>query len=119
MVRQAHPEDLEEVTIFAEGLTTITGAKELRVKESDRIAAMAWNLSAMGINVEERPDGLQIEGRGEVEAFEGRSWQDHRIALSLIVAALAAQGPSRILGGGCMNISFPNFLEQIAPLIER
>jgi 3-phosphoshikimate 1-carboxyvinyltransferase len=104
---------------FARGRTKITGAGELRVKESDRIGAMASNLAAMGVEVVERPDGLEIEGRGGVEAFEGRSWQDHRIALSLIVAALAAEGPSRVLGGDCMNISFPGFLERIAPLIER
>jgi 3-phosphoshikimate 1-carboxyvinyltransferase len=104
---------------FAQGRTKITGAKELRVKESDRIAAMASNLSAMGVDVVERPDGLEIGGRGGVAAFQGRSWQDHRIALSLIVAALAAEGPSRVLGGDCMNISFPGFLERIAPLIEK
>lgn len=104
---------------FAQGKTKITGAKELRVKESDRIAAMASNLSAMGVDTVERPDGLEIEGRGGVEAFQGRSWQDHRIALSLIVAALAAEGPSRVLGGDCVNISFPGFIERIAPLIEK
>jgi len=104
---------------FAEGRTRITGAGELRVKESDRIAAMAANLSAMGVEVVETPDGLEIEGRGGIEAFEGRSWQDHRIALSLIVAALAAEGPSRVFGGDCMNVSFPGFLERIASLIER
>ena len=104
---------------FAEGRTRITGARELRVKESDRIAAMAANLSAMGVEVVETPDGLEIEGRRGIEAFEGRSWQDHRIALSLIVAALAAKGPSRVFGGECMSVSFPGFLEQIAPLIER
>jgi 3-phosphoshikimate 1-carboxyvinyltransferase len=104
---------------FARGATKITGARELRVKESDRIAAMASNLSAMGVEVVERADGLEIEGRGGVEAFQGRSWGDHRIALSLIVAALAAEGPSRVHGGNCMNISFPGFLDGIAPLIER
>ncbi len=103
---------------FAKGKTIITGAEELRVKESDRIAAMASNLAEMGVVVAERPDGLEIQGRGGVEAFSGRSWHDHRIALSLIVAALAAKGPSRVLGGDCMNISFPGFLERIAPLIE-
>lgn len=103
---------------FAQGTTRITGARELRVKESDRIAAMAWNLTRMGIDVRERPDGLEIEGRGRVGPFEGRSWQDHRIALSLIVAALAADGPCRILGGDCMNVSFPRFLEEISPLVE-
>ena len=89
------------------------------MKESDRIAAMAWNLNEMGIDVMETADGLEIEGRGKVEAFQGRSWQDHRIALSLIVAALAAEGPSRVFGGECMNISFPGFLERMTPLVER
>jgi 3-phosphoshikimate 1-carboxyvinyltransferase len=104
---------------FAEGRTRITGAGELRVKESDRLAAMTANLSEMGVDVVEMPEGLEIQGRGSVRAFEGRSWQDHRIALSLIVAALAAEGPSRVIGGECVNISFPGFLEHIAPLIER
>ncbi len=104
---------------LAEGKTRITGAGELRVKESDRIAAMAANLLSMGVDVVETADGLEIEGRGDIEGFEGESWQDHRIALSLIVAALAAKGPSRVFGGECMNISFPGFLERIASLIER
>jgi 3-phosphoshikimate 1-carboxyvinyltransferase len=104
---------------FAEGKTRITGAEELRVKESDRIAAMAWNLSAMGVHVAERSDGLEIEGRGRVESFEGQSRKDHRIALSLIVAALAAEGPCWISGGSCMNVSFPGFLDHISPLIVR
>jgi 3-phosphoshikimate 1-carboxyvinyltransferase len=69
--------------------------------------------------VKERPDGLEIEGRGRVEAFEGQSCQDHRIALSLMVAALAAKGPSRIFGGDCMDVSYPNFMEQLSPLVER
>jgi 3-phosphoshikimate 1-carboxyvinyltransferase len=73
----------------------------------------------MGVDAAESPDGLEIEGRGGVEAFQGRSWQDHRIALSLIVAAWAAEGPSRVLGSDCMNISFPGFLERVAPLMER
>jgi 3-phosphoshikimate 1-carboxyvinyltransferase len=123
--REEVPGCIDEIPVlcvaaaFAKGTTTITGAEELRVKESDRIAAMASNLSGMGVNVTERPDGLEIEGRGRVEAFEGQSWQDHRIALSLIVAALAAEGPSRIFGGDCMDVSYPNFLDQISPLIER
>jgi 3-phosphoshikimate 1-carboxyvinyltransferase len=104
---------------YAEGRTRITGAKELRVKESDRIAAMAANLTGMGVAVIERPDGLEIEGRGRVKSFEAHGWQDHRIALSMIVAGLAAEGPSRVHGSGCMSVSFPGFLECIAPCVER
>jgi 3-phosphoshikimate 1-carboxyvinyltransferase len=104
---------------YAEGRTRIAGAKELRVKESDRIAAMAANLTGMGVTVIERPDGLEIEGRARVESFEADGWQDHRIALSMIVAGLAAQGPSRVHGSGCMSVSFPGFLERIAHCVER
>ena len=104
---------------FAQGTTAITGAKELRVKESDRIAAMASNLSRMGVTVKEKPDGLIIEGKGKIPAFEGESWQDHRVALSLMVAALAAEGTCRISGASSMNISFPGFLNSLEPLVSR
>ena len=103
---------------FADGVTRISGAAELRVKESDRIAAMASNLAAMGVRVEESPDGLTIEGRQRLHAFVGSSWGDHRIALSLIVAALAAEAPSRVAGASSMTISFPGFLDLISPLIR-
>jgi 3-phosphoshikimate 1-carboxyvinyltransferase len=103
----------------AEGTTRIAGAGELRVKESDRIAAMAANLSEMGIPVLEKPDGLEIEGKGRIQAFEGQSWDDHRIGMSLIIAAMAAEGPCRILGAACTRISFPDFLGHLAPLAQR
>ena len=104
---------------FAEGTTRITGARELRVKESDRIAAMATNLSGMGIPVTEKPDGLEIQGKGKVRAFEGESWMDHRVALSLMVAALAADGVSKISGASIMNISYPGFLQSLESLVLR
>ncbi len=104
---------------FAQGMTRIEGAAELRVKESDRIAAVASNLSRMGISVQEKPDGLEIQGRGKVDPFEGESWHDHRIALSLVVAALASQGTCRIHGASSMNISFPGFLDFLNPLLLK
>jgi 3-phosphoshikimate 1-carboxyvinyltransferase len=104
---------------FAEGTTRITGAGELRVKESDRIAALAANLSRMGVPVREMPDGLEIEGRARLEGFAGDSWQDHRIAMSLMVAALAAEGPSSISDPSCVGISFPGVLERLAALSLR
>ena len=103
---------------FADGVTRISGASELRVKESDRIAAMTSNLAAMGVRVEEMHDGLRIEGRQRLDAFRGSSWGDHRIALSLIVAALAAEGPSGVTGASSIRISFPGFLDLLAPLIR-
>ena len=119
------PSCIDEIPILciaaasAEGTTQITGAKELRVKESDRIAAMALNLARMGVPVRERPDGLEIQGRGRIGAFAGESGQDHRIALSLMVAALAAAGPSRISEASCVGVSFPGFLDCLQPLILK
>jgi 3-phosphoshikimate 1-carboxyvinyltransferase len=104
---------------FAEGTTVITGAGELRVKESDRIAAMARNLERMGVSVKEMADGLEIEGRGTIDAFEGESFQDHRVAMSLAVAAMAARGPCTVRDASCMNISFPGFVETLSALQAR
>ena len=104
---------------FAEGITTIRGAQELRVKESDRIDAMVRNLTQMGVPVQEAQDGLTIQGTGKIQAFKGASFGDHRIAMSLAVAALAARGASEIEGASCMNVSFPGFLDRLAPLAVR
>jgi len=127
IVPEEIPSCIDEIPVlcvaaaFAEGTTRISGARELRVKESDRIAAVAANLARMGVVVREKPSGLEIEGqgRGGIRGFYGESWDDHRIALSLIVAALAATGPSRISGYSCMAISFPGFLERLTTLRLR
>ncbi len=117
------PGSIDEIPVlcvaaaFADGVTTIQGAAELRVKESDRLAAMADGLRKMGVEVSEKADGLEIVGRGRVEPFEGDSHRDHRVAMSLIVAALGAEGPCRISGAGCMSISFPNFMEVLGPVV--
>lgn len=93
----------------ASGTTRIRGAAELRVKESDRIAVMARGLRALGIEVEEVPDGATIRG-GHIGAGEVDSRGDHRCAMSFAIAGLIARGPVRI--GDCANVatSFPDFV---------
>ena len=95
----------------AEGTTTIRGAEELRVKESDRIEAMSSELRKFGVEIEEYPDGLSIKGSGGLKAAEVVSHGDHRIAMSLAVAALAAEGTTTIHGAEAVDISFPGFFE--------
>jgi 3-phosphoshikimate 1-carboxyvinyltransferase len=99
----------------AEGEFTLSGAAELRVKESDRLAALAEGLGRMGVGVEERPDGLRVVGRG-VGALRGarvRSHGDHRIAMALAVAGLAARGDTVIEESECVAVSFPGFFDTL------
>ena len=94
----------------AEGVTVVRGAAELRVKESDRLAAMEEGLRRLGVRVEARPDGLVVHGRGEpFRAARVASHGDHRIAMTFALAALAADGPIEI--EDCANVatSFPGF----------
>jgi 3-phosphoshikimate 1-carboxyvinyltransferase len=97
----------------AEGETVLTGAEELRVKESDRIAAMADGLKILGIDAEPTPDGIVIQGKGGEGAVFGSgevdSLGDHRIAMSFAMAALRASGHIRILDCANVNTSFPDF----------
>jgi 3-phosphoshikimate 1-carboxyvinyltransferase len=95
---------------LAEGTTTVRGAAELRVKESDRIATMAAGLRALGARIEETPDGAVITG-GRLGGGQVDSHGDHRIAMALAVAAQRASGPVRI--ADCANVatSFPGFVE--------
>ena len=98
----------------------IRDAGELRVKESDRIAALAENLKRMGAKVEERPDGLRVEGRsaGKLRGAEIDPRGDHRIAMAFAVAALAASGETRILDVDCAAVSYPAFFEELRRLSE-
>ena len=94
----------------AEGVTVVSGAAELRVKESDRLAAMEEGLRRLGVSVEARPDGLVVHGSGEpFRAARVASHGDHRIAMTFALAALAADGPIEI--EDCENVatSFPGF----------
>jgi 3-phosphoshikimate 1-carboxyvinyltransferase len=96
----------------AEGETVLTGASELRVKESDRIQVMAEGLAALGIEVEPRPDGIRIRGGGLGASFsagEVDSRGDHRIAMAFAIAALHAAGPIAVRDCANVNTSFPGF----------
>ncbi len=98
---------------FAEGRTTMRGIEELRVKESDRIAAMAAGLRACGVTVEELPDGLIVEGRGGAPVAGGATVAthlDHRIAMSFLVLGLNAAHPVTIDDGSPIATSFPGFV---------
>jgi 3-phosphoshikimate 1-carboxyvinyltransferase len=100
----------------AKGRTIITGAHELRVKESDRIAAMASELKKMGVTVEELEDGIIIEGKEELNAADMESHGDHRIAMSMIIAGLTAKGETTVGDTDCVNTSFPQFMEILEKL---
>lgn len=93
----------------AEGVTTIRNAKELRVKETDRIAAMAGNLRTLGVQVTECDDGMDIVGSDRISGGEVDSFGDHRIAMSLSIAALVASSSITVKDTGCVATSFPNF----------
>lgn len=102
---------------LAQGKTVIREARELRVKETDRIAAMAKNLRLAGVEVIETEDGMVIEGSAHLKGCTVESFGDHRIAMSMLVAGLAASGPVTVSGTECIATSFPNFtalLEQVA-----
>jgi len=98
---------------LAEGSTRIRDAAELRVKESDRIAAVALELGKMGARITERPDGLEISGGARLTGARVRSGGDHRMAMALAVAGLVADGPTLIEDTACIATSFPGFVDTI------
>lgn len=97
----------------------IRDAQELRLKESDRIAATVKNLRAMGAEVKEFDDGLTVAGPSSLRRAKMNSFGDHRIAMAFTVAALIAEGESEISGAECVDISFPNFFELLESIVER
>jgi 3-phosphoshikimate 1-carboxyvinyltransferase len=94
------------------------GAAELRVKESDRLAAVAANLRRMGAEVEEFPDGLRVAGRQRLRGAEIETYGDHRIAMAFAVAGLVAEGTTLIRDSACVDISFPNFFTTLEQATE-
>ena len=99
----------------AEGTTTIADARELRVKESDRIATVASELRALGVRVEERDDGMTIDGGG-IDGGGTRSHGDHRLAMAMAVAGLNARGDVRIDGAEAVSVSYPEFWSHLEGL---
>jgi 3-phosphoshikimate 1-carboxyvinyltransferase len=99
----------------ADGVTRFTGLEELRVKESDRIASMADGLRRLGITVEEAPDGATLRG-GRFSGGSVDSYHDHRVAMSLAMAATIADGDVVIRDVDNVNTSFPGFCECVAGL---
>jgi len=111
------PNVIDEIPIIAvaaalaEGTTIIRDAAELRVKETDRIAAVAGNLRAMGVAVEEFPDGMAITGCKRLKAAKLQSFGDHRIAMAFAIAGLFASGTTVIEDTACVQTSYPGFAD--------
>ncbi len=101
---------------FAEGTTIIKDAAELKVKESNRIEVMVTNLSRMGAHVTATDDGMIIEGGYPLHGAKIDSHSDHRVAMSFAVAALAADGETKIQDADCVKISYPSFYEDLSKL---
>jgi 3-phosphoshikimate 1-carboxyvinyltransferase len=110
---------LAAIAPFSQEGVEIRDARELRVKESDRIAAVAANLRALGATVEEREDGLRIPGGQRLHGAEIDSQGDHRIAMAFSVAALRAQGETSIAGAEAADISYPGFFATLESLALR
>ncbi len=104
---------------MAEGKTIIRGAEELRVKETDRLKAIATELKKLGAKIKEFPDGLEISGPAKLRGTLVQSYADHRMAMALAVAGLVAQGETAIENAEAVNISFPNFFEILETLIKN
>jgi 3-phosphoshikimate 1-carboxyvinyltransferase len=120
------PRAIDEIPIAcalaarATGTTRIRDAEELRHKESDRIATMAVVLRAFGVGCEEKPDGLDVEGRqDDLEAADIDSRGDHRIAMTASVLALLGRAPSRVRDAGCIATSYPKFVATLRGLGAR
>lgn len=110
---------LAAIAPFSEQGIEIRDARELRVKESDRIAAVAANLRAMGAKVEEREDGLRIPGRQKLHGSNIDSCGDHRIAMAFSIAALRADGETRINRADAASVSYPDFFEALDSIAVR
>lgn len=100
----------------AEGVTQVFGAEELRVKETDRIEAVATNLRAMGAKIETTADGFIVEGPQKLRGAELSSYHDHRIAMAFSIGALVAEGDTLIRGADCVGISYPGFYQTLEEL---
>jgi len=107
---------LSVAAALADGVTTFSDVKELRYKESDRIAAMTEGLRRLGVKVDERDDGMTIYGAKRLRSAKVRSFGDHRVAMSFAIAGLSSAGGVEIDDPGCVDISFPSFFELLGKI---
>ena len=120
------PNIIDEIPIlcvaaaFADGKTIISGAEELRYKESDRISAIASQFKKIGVNILEKKDGLVIKGGKNLKIGEGSldSFGDHRIAMSIAILSLRSKGKVKIIDSECIDTSFPNFKYELKKATE-
>jgi 3-phosphoshikimate 1-carboxyvinyltransferase len=118
------PNVIDEIPILAvagalaQGTTIIADAKELRVKETDRLAAIATNLKAMGVEVTEQEDGLEIIGGTPLRGARLQSFGDHRIAMAFAIAGLFAEGETIIEDVDCVATSYPDFYQTLERLMK-
>ena len=118
------PRTIDEIPIlavaaaFAEGTTVIRDARELRVKETDRIAALCSELKKIGADVEEQDDGMVIRGKETLSGAVCNSYGDHRIAMSMLIAGLFSQGETVVENCACIKTSFPQFMECLQSLMR-
>ncbi len=115
------PEVIDELPVLATlgtfgGSVTVSGAGELRVKESDRIAELVAGLRAMGADADERPDGFQVRAGTRLRGGTVHANHDHRLAMAFAVAALGAAGPTVIEGADAVAVSYPGFFEDLERL---
>lgn len=119
------PRIIDEIPIIAvvatqaEGITEICGARELRVKESDRIATISTELRKMGAKIKELDDGMIIEGPTKLKGAKVKSYGDHRVAMSLAIAGLIADGETTIGDTACIKTSFPGFEDLLRHVQSR
>ena len=117
------PQTIDEFPILcvaaacAQGETVISGARELRVKESDRIATMATELRRLGADIEERSDGMRIAGGRPLKGAVCQSHGDHRVAMSMTIAGLLAAGKTQVEDTACVATSFPDFDKKLRGLL--
>jgi 3-phosphoshikimate 1-carboxyvinyltransferase len=118
------PEVIDELPVLATlgtfgGSVTVSGAGELRVKESDRIAELVAGLRAMGADADERPDGFQIRAGKQLTGGAVHANHDHRLAMAFAIAALGASGPTLIQGADAVAVSYPAFFDDLARLTRE
>jgi len=118
------PSIIDELPILAlmatqaHGITKVSGAEELRVKESDRIEAICDNLKNMGADVEELDDGFIIKGPTKLNGALIKTYDDHRIAMTFEIASLIAEGKTQLDNNSCISISFPEFYSTLESILQ-